>query len=198
MTHSYGSEDIVSKFSAQVKNVGSYFTSVTNVNAVTEYVNRLASATKARRIAVCGANLSSQLLAAKSTIPCDLISQANMKRSDFFEALKSAEIGLTGADLGVAETGTLVIATADELDRLVTALPVIHIAVLPRSKLVFSLDDAQEHVSRLLIKNSAAVSISLISASSRTTDVGGISIIGAHGPKELHILLLDQEIPRGP
>jgi len=120
-----------------------------------------------------------------------------MERADFFEALKAAEIGVTSADLGVAETGTLIIATADELDRLVTALPLVHVAILPRSRLVFALDDAQKQISQLLMNNSAAFSISLISASSRTADVGGISILGAHGPKELHVLLLDQDIPGG-
>ncbi|MGA8856254.1 MAG: LUD domain-containing protein [Candidatus Bathyarchaeia archaeon] len=177
--------------------MGGYFTSLTNFAEVTEYVSKLASTMKARRIAVSGAGLSSPLLVPKLLIPCDLISLANMERADFFEALKSAEIGVTCADLGVAETGTLIIATTDELDRLVTALPLLHVAILPRSKLVFALDDAQKRISQLLMNTSAAVSISLISASSRTSDVGGISILGAHGPKELHVLLLDQDLPGG-
>ena len=196
MSHNRSSEDIVTRFGAQVKAVGGYFTPVANPPAVTEYVSKLASTAKAKRIAVCGPGLSSQLLAAK--VPCELISATNMKRADFFEALKSAEIGVTSADLGVAETGTIVIATADELDRLVTALPMIHVAVLPRAKLLPSLDDARQRISQILMKNSAALSISLISASSRTSDVGGITILGAHGPKELHILLIDQDLPGGP
>jgi len=197
MSYGRNSEDLVTRFSAQVKAVGGYFLSVTNFVEVTEYVGKLASTMKARRIAVCGVDLSSQLLFPKLPIPCDLISRANMERADFFEALKAAEIGVTSADLGVAETGTLIMATADEMDRLVTALPLVHVAILPRSRLVFALDDAQKQISQLLMNNSAAFSISLISASSRTADVGGISILGAHGPKELHVLLLDQDIPGG-
>lgn len=197
MSHNLNSEDLVIRFSTQVKAVGGYFTSLTNFAEVTEYVSKLASTMKARRIAVSGAGLSSLLLIPKLLIPCDLMSRANMERADFFEALKSAEIGVTCADLGVAETGTLIIATTDELDRLVTALPLVHVAILPRSKLVFALDDAQKQISQLLMNTSAAVSISLISASSRTSDVGGISILGAHGPKELHVLLIDQDLPGG-
>ena len=44
------------------------------------------------------------------------------------------------------------------------------------------------------MKDSKAVSISLISASSRTSDVGGITIFGVHGPRELHVLLLEGEL----
>jgi L-lactate dehydrogenase complex protein LldG len=193
MLHSHVSEEIVSKFSAQAKAVGSYFTSVTNSSAVTEYVAKLASASKATRIAVCGPALSAQLAAAK--FPCELISRTDMNRIDFFEALKYSQIGVTGADFGIAETGTLVITATDELDRLVSALPLVHIAILPRSKLVVSLDEAREHIAQILTRDSAALSISLISASSRTTDVGGIRILGVHGPKELHILLLNDSFP---
>jgi L-lactate dehydrogenase complex protein LldG len=186
---SHISEDIVSKFSAQVKAVGGYFNSITNISAVTEYVGKLAVATKAKRVAV-GPVLSSHLLAAK--LPCELVSRTTMNRMDFFEALKFSEIGVTSADFGIAETGTLVIATSDELDRLVSGLPAIHVAVLPRHNLVSTIDEASERISQILMKNAAALSISLISASSRTSDVGGIIILGAHGPKELHILLLNE------
>jgi L-lactate dehydrogenase complex protein LldG len=88
----------------------------------------------------------------------------------------------------------LIISTSDESDRLVTALPIIHVAVLPRSNLVFSLEDGGQYISQILMKDSKAVSISLISASSRTSDIGGVTILGVHGPRELHVLLLDEEL----
>jgi len=131
-------------------------------------------------------------------MPFQVATSANMDRKSFFEALQSAEIGISTADLGVAETGTLIVSTTNESDRLVTALPIIHISVLQRSKLVFSLEDASQYISQVLMKDSKAVAISLISASSRTTDVGGITIMGVHGPKELHVLLLDGELPGEP
>jgi len=191
MSQNRNSDDPVTRFNAQVRAVGGYFTSLTSVGEVPEYVSKLASTMNAKRIAVSGAGLSS-LMVPKHLNPYDIISLSNMERADFFGALKSAEIGVSYADLGVAETGTLIAATTDELDRLVTALPLVHVAILPRSKLVFALDDAQKQISQLLKNTSAGVSISLISASSRTADVGGITILGAHGPKELHVLLINQ------
>lgn len=131
MSHNRNSEDLVIRFGNQVKAVGGYFSSLTNLAEVTEYVSKLASTINARRIVVSGASLTSSLLVPKLLLPCDLISLTNMERGDFFEALKLAEIGVSYADLGVAETGTLIIATTDELDRLVTALPLVHVAILP-------------------------------------------------------------------
>jgi L-lactate utilization protein LutC len=188
---------MVTQFSRQVRALGGYFASVPTFSAVTEYVTGLALATEAKRLVVCGAKLGSSLFVSRNQLPFEVATSANSTRAGFFKALQVAEIGISPADLGVAETGTLIVASSDESERLVTALPGIHVVVLPRSKLVSSLEDAEPQVSQLLARNFEAISISLISASSRTSDVGGISILGVHGPKVLHVLLLDQEIPRG-
>ncbi len=186
--------DIVTQFSRQVKAVGGHIAPVPGLAAVAEYVAKLALATNAKRIVVCGAELSSTLFASRNELPFEVATSTGMIRTDFFRALQVAEVGISSADLGVAETGTLIIGSSDESDRLVTALPGTHVIVLPRSKLVSSLEDAQPYVSQSLARNSEGLSISLISASSRTSDVGGISILGVHGPKELHVLLLAKDI----
>ncbi len=194
-THDQG--DLITQFSSQIRAVRGYFASAPNLAAVTEYVTTLALATKAKRLVVFGAELGSNLFISGSQLPFEVAALPKTRRADFFEALQVAEIGISPADYGVAETGTLIIATSDESERLVTALPRIHVAVLPRAKLVHRLEDVAPYVSQLLPRNFEAVSISLISASSRTSDVGGISILGVHGPMEFHVLLLDQDIPRG-
>jgi L-lactate dehydrogenase complex protein LldG len=119
-----------------------------------------------------------------------------MRREDFLGALKKAEIGVTRVNLAIAETGTLVIATSDEADRLVSALPTIHIALLEDSQIIRSLDEAAPLISKMLLREKEGVTVSLISASSRTTDVGGFLILGVHGPKELHVLLVDEGLQR--
>ena len=189
--------DLIDRFGAQIRAAGGYFASVPDLSAVSHYIAKLALAAKANKIVVCGRGIVS-LFASGAIMPFQVATSANMDRKSFFEALQSAEIGISTADLGVAETGTLIVSTTNESDRLVTALPIIHISVLQRSKLVFSLEDASQYISQVLMKDSKAVAISLISASSRTTDVGGITIMGVHGPKELHVLLLDGELPGEP
>lgn len=186
---------MIAQFGTQIRASGGYFATVPDLSAAGDYAAKLALAAKAKQVVVCGSGIAPHLFASGATMPFQVASSVKMDRGSFFEALQSAEIGISTADLGVADTGTLIISTTNESDRLVTALPIIHVAILPRSKLVFSLEDASQYISRLLTKDSKAVSISLISASSRTSDVGGVTIMGAHGPKELHVLLLDGELP---
>lgn len=126
--------------------------------------------------------------------PLKIARQADMPRQKFFDAIRTADIGVTSVDLGVAETGTLVHVTSDESERLVTALPRIHVALLPCSRLVFSLLDAEPHLSRFLAGANAGTVVSLISGPSKTGDIGDMLIVGVHGPKELHVCLLDQEL----
>lgn len=188
-------EGLISRFSAEVTSVGGLFALVPNFAAVRDYVTKLALASGVKRIVLCGDMLSSELFpAGVAPGPFEVASRANMSREKFLAFLKTAEIGVSPADLAVAETGTLIITTSDESDRLVTALPKIHVAVLPRSRLVFALQDAEQHVSQTLKEKRGGVAVSLVSATSRTSDIGDMVILGVHGPKELHVLLLDQEL----
>ncbi len=194
MSQTHEPSDMITRFGTQITKVGGYFAVVPDLAAVRDYVAKLALAAKANQVVVCGPGITSDLFPSGAQMPFKVASSLNMDRRSFFEALQSAEIGISTADIGVADTGTLIISTSDESDRLVTALPIIHVAVLPRSKLVFSLEDGGQYISQILMKDSKAVSISLISASSRTSDIGGVTILGVHGPRELHVLLLDEEL----
>ncbi len=187
----------VSRFIVQVTAVGGRCETVADLPAVREYVVKLALGRNAKRIVVCDDLLSSELFPTNTAQGFEVASPVNSSREEFFKALETAEIGISSADLAVAETGTLIVSTSKESNRLVTALPEVHVAIVPRSKLVPSLQEAEPHVSEILKRTEGGVTISLISASSRTSDIGDKVILGVHGPKELHVLLLDQELPGG-
>ncbi len=189
-------DNMVSRFRAAVVSVGGHFASARDLSAVRDYVNNLALGLKVKRIVV-SATLPSELFSPPAAqVSFQIVSQAKMSRKEFFTAITTAEIGVSTVDLAVAETGTLIVATSDEAERLVTALPKIHVAVLPRSKLFFSLQDAEPHVSQMLTTTRGGVAISMISATSRTTDIGGMVVLGVHGPRDLHVLLLAEELAR--
>lgn len=186
---------MISTFSSQIVSVGGRFASMSSLSEVREYVFKLATDLGAKQIVVSDPALSSALLLdITQTRPFEVASRDKMLREDFYRALETAEIGVTPVDLAIAETGTLILTTSDERDRLITALPKIHVAVLWESQMVHSLEEAVPYIEQTLAKKTG-VAISMISASSRTTDVGGILILGVHGPKELHVLLLTQESP---
>lgn len=102
----------------------------------------------------------------------------------------AAGAGITCAQWGIAETGTLVLASAAERHRLASLLPALHIVVLPVSRLLGSLGEA---FARLRAPDGAPVSrtITFVTGPSRTADIELTLVVGVHGPKELHVLLVD-------
>jgi L-lactate dehydrogenase complex protein LldG len=106
-----------------------------------------------------------------------------------------AAIGISGASLGIAETGSYLI--ADSLaDRLVRMLAHRHIVVLDIARLVPSLDEAGVWLrDRLMGRDGdpAGRYASFITGPSRTADIEMSLSVGAHGPAELRIVLLDEE-----
>jgi L-lactate dehydrogenase complex protein LldG len=98
-----------------------------------------------------------------------------------------AKIGISQADWGVANTGTLVQdATAVE-QRLVSTLPEIHIAVLSSRRL---LPDLPALFPKLDPRKAAY--ISFITGPSRTADIERVLTIGVHGPERLIIVCVDE------
>lgn len=105
--------------------------------------------------------------------------------------LLRADLGLTGAQAGVAETGTLVLVSDDERHRLVSLLPPVHVAVLERRALVPDLDAALALVWRG-DAHALARCITFVTGPSRTADIELQLVVGVHGPRELHVLILGE------
>jgi L-lactate dehydrogenase complex protein LldF len=94
--------------------------------------------------------------------------------------------GLTGALLGIAESGSLMLVSGEGRPLTASLLPDIHIAILRESDLVPTLLDA---LRRPEIRSASAGVI--ITGPSRTGDIEMTLSIGVHGPKEVHVFLID-------
>jgi len=95
-----------------------------------------------------------------------------------------AEIGVTLADVAVAETGSLVIAAKQRRTRLNSLAPPVHLALIEPQNTVASLEDAFDRIP-------AETSV-IVSGPSRTADVEGIMVMGVHGPKRLLVVGIDK------
>lgn len=192
-------EHTIFRFVAQLTSVGGHVAFVHDLEGARRYLVKLVASSKAKQIVVCGRGLGPKLIQPEpASESLEIAIEGYMPREKFFAALKSADIGVTLVDLAVAETGTIILTTSDESERLATALPRMHVALLPRSKLVMSLRDADAHVSKLLSGPGRGNAVSLISGPSRTADIEGRLVVGVHGPRELHVCLLDQDFLGGP
>jgi L-lactate dehydrogenase complex protein LldG len=98
--------------------------------------------------------------------------------------------GFTLADYGIAETGSIVLDSSSEDLRLATMLSEVHVAVLPKSKIVFDSQALQETLAARFKKPPCYMSF--ITGASRTADIERVLTIGVHGPQELHLLLLEE------
>ncbi len=104
--------------------------------------------------------------------------------------LRDFTVGITGVDYALAETGTLVLASGRSGGRGLSLAPRHHIALLPEERILFSLDQFLELYPEgegLLSQGSA---VTFISGASRTADIELNLVLGAHGPKELSVIVL--------
>ncbi|MGI9535956.1 MAG: LutC/YkgG family protein [Desulfocapsaceae bacterium] len=99
------------------------------------------------------------------------------------------DVGLTYGDLGLAETGTLVLNCPNEELRLATMLCEFHVCVLPKSKIFADGYGAEKQLQKFMLESPTYTAF--ITGPSRTADIERVLSIGVHGPLELHILILE-------
>ncbi len=98
-----------------------------------------------------------------------------------------ADCGITSADYALADTGSLVLLASPREARLISLLPPMHIAVVPRDRILTGLDELFT-----LVPNPADVTSSMviITGPSRTADIEQILVRGVHGPGKLAVVVV--------
>lgn len=111
----------------------------------------------------------------------------------------SHDVSVTGAFAGIAETGTLMLRSGPESPSTLNFLPDTHMVVLRASQIKKSYEDGWDEI-RLQMKaqpNSLPRTVNLITGPSRTGDIEQKILMGAHGPRRLHIVLIEDEVSQG-
>ena len=115
------------------------------------------------------------------------------RTQDFLrEQIIRSGIGITGADYAVAETGSVVVLPRRGLSRLVSLVPPVHVAVVRPQDVVESLDDIFLFRRLEYYRNGGDMGsyLNFITGPSRTADIEMRLVVGVHGPKEVHLVLL--------
>ncbi len=94
---------------------------------------------------------------------------------------------VTAALAGIAETGTLMLASGPDSPTTLNFLPDTHIVVLEAGQIVRSYEDAWDRLRRI---GALPRTVNLITGPSRTADIEQQVQLGAHGPRRLHIVLV--------
>ena len=116
---------------------------------------------------------------------------AEKERQRLRNRLLKADLGITGVDYAIAETGSCVIVGGKGVSRLVSLLPPIHVAIVKSTQILPSLDELFALRRATHLAGNALRYMNIISGPSRSADIEQTLIEGMHGPKETHIILLE-------
>jgi len=118
-------------------------------------------------------------------IPWDARPMLELRRG---RAEDSDAAGITGAFAAIAETGTLMLISGELTPTRNNFLPDTHIVVLRASEVVACYEDGWD---RLRAAGAMPRTVNFITGPSRTGDIEQRLVLGAHGPRRLHIVLVD-------
>ena len=103
--------------------------------------------------------------------------------------LETCDAGITACESLVSQTGTILVSSATGGGRGLSILPPVHIVIAPVHAVVATLGDALHQV-RQQYDGRLPSLLSFITGPSRTGDIERILVLGAHGPKELFVILV--------
>lgn len=106
--------------------------------------------------------------------------------TDFF----NADVGITACEALIARNGSIMVSNSTEAGRRLSVYPHVHIVIAHTSQLVLDLKDAFKLLKNKYGDNLPSM-ISNITGPSRTADIEKTLVLGAHGPKELFVFLLE-------
>src|SRR5881409_1844508 len=122
----------------------------------------------------------------RRTVAADPEVLTKIARGELREKFLQADLGITGANFAIADTGTIVLVTNEGNGRMVTSLPRVHVAVMGVEKVVPSMTDLMVFLA-ILAKSATGQKLSVY-----TTFVQGSRRAGElEGPEEFHLVLLD-------
>ena len=106
---------------------------------------------------------------------------------------QDADLGLSGVEFGIAETGS-VLQDAEQVEsRLVSSLPPLHIAFMDGRNILPGLQEAFDLIAGVFDRGY----LSLITGPSRTADIERVLTIGVHGPSRFVLIAADLEASEG-
>ena len=119
---------------------------------------------------------------------------------DFRHQCFSAEVGITGVDLALAESGTFVVTSLTEGSQLASLAPPVHVVLYRREQVVATLEEVLDNLPGLPGSTGSSDptalvpgrSVVFITGTSRTADIEQILIRGVHGPRDVHAILIEE------
>lgn len=120
----------------------------------------------------------------------ELFKKHNYDKLRIGKNLDRADIGITLCEALIARTGTILLSTGQQSGRSLSVYPPIHVCVAFTHQLVYDIKEALQNVTQKYDGNIPSM-ITLATGPSRTADIEKTLVLGAHGPKEVYVFLID-------
>jgi L-lactate dehydrogenase complex protein LldG len=190
-------DDLLNKFCEELKNIGGCSVVVQNETEISLALNGVINAYNAKSVIFGSHSCIRKYFEKTSAKECfpnvtvNEISDFNGNPVSLREALSKADIGVSYSVCGIAETGSVVLLSSSYEPRTLSLLPATSIIITDKKNIVSDLNMAMEK-----IKTEGGLTnlscITIISGPSRTADIEKILITGVHGPKALHVIIVDE------
>ena len=192
----------VARFREEFERVAGVFHQVSSMEEVPGVIRRIAQERSAKSVLswhpdALGLDLRTSLGEGLSVTVAPDGDPDAASRASHREAAARAEIGVTGVDWALAETGTLIVVSGRGRPRSTSLLPATHVAVFGRDRLVESLEQVGVMLEALHVDPARSMSgavINFITGPSRTADIELTLTRGVHGPKEVHAIFVERPI----
>lgn len=101
-------------------------------------------------------------------------------------------VSVTPAFAAIAETGTLMLHSSSTTPTTLHFVPDHHIVVLKSSQVTGTMEEAFQRLrDKLGSVENWPRTVNFVTGPSRTADIEGVPVLGAHGPRRLHIVLIE-------
>jgi len=117
-----------------------------------------------------------------------LLTQAAVPFNSDEESIQKISVGITGCEFIIARLGSIMVSS--KTSRRLNVYPEIHVVIAYADQLVDDLKDAFEAVQKKYSGKIPSL-LSVITGPSRTADIEKTLVMGAHGPKELFVILVE-------
>jgi L-lactate dehydrogenase complex protein LldG len=176
-----------------VDQIALFIKEIERVNATTARVGRLADVPEAIAAFLAANNLPSEVRTGRDqvmrVIPWSDHSAITVNQG---VAQPTDQASVTSAFAGVAETGSLALISGPDSPTSLNYLPDNHIVVLRAGQIVGSYEEVWQQL-REKMGEDWPRAVNWITGPSRTADIEQELLLGAHGPRRLHVVLVDEE-----
>jgi L-lactate dehydrogenase complex protein LldG len=176
---------VVERFRRALEAVVGHCRVVRGETEAAEALRQIIEERRARRVAVTDSPLARRVLAGAAD-GIEVLEAATAEEQ--FEC----DLGVTGAQWAVAETGTLVLESDAERNRLASLVPTAHVAVVGSGQVRQTLGEVLEAVGARGPEGLSRA-ITFITGPSRTSDIELTLAVGVHGPAELYVIIVEGE-----